>query len=158
MSRRRQILDSIATRISATTGLTRVEPWRRASFAPGNLPAIAWRDRVSQADNISLTGTWQRLEVAYAGYGGSAATARDLLAGIIEAIGSDLQHDGLAVLTDYRQSSIGLTVAGDLVAGCELWIDILYQILAEDLGGDSYRLKDENDNNLTDENGDTLTW
>ena len=157
MSRRRQLLDSIAAKIAAATGISRVEPWRSSSFTPGNLPAIAWRDRSSRSADYAIGGRYQLLTVLYAAYSfGSAAASRETLRQMLAAVGSDTSQGGLAISTDYLASRIGINVAGDLVVGCELRIEILYQVIGEDLHTD--RLQDENENNLTDENGDTLTW
>jgi hypothetical protein len=157
MSRRREILNHIADRLLAIGGVSKVEAWRQNSFVTSGLPAIAWRDRVEKADARLFGVNRYRLTVVYAAYlASSASGARELLAQMLAAIGSDQQHNHLARYTTLLSSAIGLQVAGQTVSGCQLQLEILYT--AVDSAAETNRLQDESSNNLSDENGDTLSW
>lgn len=157
MSRRREILDSIAARLLAISGIVQVGPWV-PTFSASRLPAIAWRDKVELVDNQVFGQRRYRLTVVYAGYvKGSSSTVRELLLEMLTAIGTDPRHEDNARSTNLISTSIGLQVADETISGCTAQIEIIY-IAGPDTAAETNRLQDENSNNLTDENGDNLTW
>lgn len=157
MSRRRDILETIAARLAAIPGVVQAAPWKK-NFSSEQLPAIAWRDKVEQVD-IAIFGLHRyRLTVVYAGYvKGGSSTARELLLQMVTAIGADQQQGGNAQRTELVRTEIGLQVADSTISGCIAQIEIVYSA-GPDMVAESFRLQDENSNNLTDENGDNLTW
>lgn len=158
MSRRRDILNSIATRLAAIPGVVTVAPWQK-NFSVNKLPAIAWRDKIAELETRIYGQRLIRLTVIYGAYlKNSSSAARDLLTEILAAIGADPRHDNNARSTNLIKAEIGLQVADETISGCMAQIEIIYTVVSEGIAAETNRLQDENQNNLTDENGDNLTW
>lgn len=158
MSRRREILDDIASRLRDIAGVVRVAPWRQGAFDRGELPAILWRDKVEKIDQRIIGRDRYLLTVHYASLAvGSSGVARELLADMLATVGSDTRHNGRAVATTPLACGIGLEVSGDTVAGALLELEILYET-ASPAPEEINRLMDEDENHLVDEDGEHIGW
>jgi hypothetical protein len=145
-SQRQRILDNLAARLlliqpghiftlpsgpyECQSTINKVQPWRKNPYSLGELPAIAWRDAVAKMDStdFGLTSGY-KLTVAMAVYQAgttAAAVARQALADMVAAIGSDTRFNGLAVLTRMLKTEFEMTQGGDISAAARLWIEIAY--------------------------------
>lgn len=147
MSFRQSIVDAIATRFGlihaghvfslndgdytcASTPLS-VTPWRRVPYSTAQVPAIAfWDTTQSPGPEAPIGMTEHRLEIPVVGWvAGSSAetTARSMLSDIYAAVGSDPRWGGLAKWTEVQDQTINVDQEGDVVAGCELKLIVVYE-------------------------------
>lgn len=147
MSVRQQIVDAMAVRLGliasgyeftlndgssyvcASTPLT-VTAWKRTPYQSSQVPAISFWDTAQSLGDGPIGFFEHRLEMTIAGFvtgSTSLATARDMLADICAAIGSDPKWGGLAKWTEITAQNLNAAQEGEIVAGCEVQIVVVYE-------------------------------
>lgn len=143
---RQQIVDAIAARLvqiapgkvwslpdgpyTCTSAPKSVTPWRRVPYSPAQVPAIAFWDADSAHGEPPLAHHEHRLGITIVGFvAGNAAidTVRALLADMVAAVGSDPRWGGLADWTEIDSQDIDVEQAGDVIAGCQISITVVYR-------------------------------
>lgn len=146
MSVRQQIVDAIKTRLelihlghqftlpdgvyTCVTAPLSVTAWRLVPYSVAQTPAIALWDTGQTLEDGTIGKFTHQLEIAVVGFvsGSSApAIARDMLADITAAVGSDPRWSGLAIWTEISDHTIKADQEADITAGCECKFTISYE-------------------------------
>ncbi len=132
MNIRQQIIDALETRLNTISGIEKVVVWRASDLAPAELPAILIRDTLDTmpADGVGAGRIDHDLDVDItAMFSGttSATDAREMIADIVAAIGTDPTFSGLAFDTVLVSADLDLEDSAQLVAAAQINIIIRYR-------------------------------
>lgn len=145
-SHRQQILDSLSGRLLQITPgkifrlpggdyicgstINKVQPWRKNPYTVAELPAIAWRDKVTKMAPACIGASPEhQLRIIFAAYHAGATAvgqARGILADMLAAIGSDPTCGGLVRSVTINKLSIALGQQADVIAGARLDMTAVY--------------------------------
>jgi len=129
---RQQLIDALETRLTTISGINRVSVWRASDLAPSELPAILIRDTVDTmpADGVGAGRIDHDLSVditcMFSG-NTSASNAREMIATIISAIGTDPLFGTLAFDTVLNSADLDLEDSAQLIAAAQISITIRYR-------------------------------
>ena len=129
---RQQIIDALETRMGAITTIEKVAVWKASDLAPTDLPAILIRDTV---DNMPVDGVGAgrldhdlAVEITAMFSGNTSATdAREMIASIVAAIGTDPTFSGLAFDTILISADLDLEDSAQLIAAAQISLTIRYR-------------------------------
>jgi len=128
---RQQILDNVDTRFKAVTAFgDNVFQWRTTELSQDELPALCYRDiaEESQNSNFGYHDSWLTIEcIISVADSTSAETARNLIADILTAIGSDQTWGGLAILTEPSSNEMILKEDSNIIAGIQIIFKIQFR-------------------------------
>lgn len=144
---RQQIMDAIETRLklivagkvwtlddgathTCTVTVKGVYPWRKVPFTPAMLPAIGIWDTASTLEDAPFGSFNHALEVNIVGViaaSSPVATARELTADMLAAVGSDPKWGGLAKWTIVEAMPLDMEPAGDVIAAGQLKLTVHYR-------------------------------
>lgn len=153
VTHRQRILENIAARLNlirpgavfqlsgglyiCSTAVNRVQAWRKNPYTPAELPAIAWRDQVTKLSSEEFRNAYiYKLRCVFAAYlkGQTASSqAREILADMLAAVGSDSRCGGLARKTEINKTSLVLAQQAEIIAGARLDMTVTYYPANPDL-------------------------
>lgn len=129
---RQTIIDAVKTRLAAISGIQTVAIWRASDLAPSELPALIIRDTVDQMPSDGI-GSGRRdhdltveILALFAG-NTAAASARDMVADIVAAIGTDPTWSGSAYDSILESAELDLDDAAQLIASAQISLTIRYR-------------------------------
>jgi len=129
---RQLIVDALETRLKGIATFTTVEVWRSSPFGLEEMPALNIRD-TTDAMPYDGIGTSRRdhaltveLEVSFSG-STSAAAARQIIADVIAALGSDETFGGLAFETLVDAAEMSLEELGKILSVASINLTIRYR-------------------------------
>ena len=129
---RQQIIDALETRMNTISGIETVKVWRVSDLSPAELPAILIRDTIDNmpTDGVGMGRIDHDLEVGItAMFAGttSPVNARDMVADIVAAIGTDSTFGGLAYDSVLQSADLDLDDAALLIASAHVTMTIRYR-------------------------------
>ena len=129
---RQQIVDALEERMQDISGVTTAEVWRTIALEARDLPAIVVRDGLDQmpSDGVSAARRDHELAVEielYFSGSTSAADARDMVASVVAAIGTDKTFGDLAFDTIIASADINMETADRVYASAQIELSIRYR-------------------------------
>ena len=131
MNIRQQIINALIARMKAISGVNGVYPWRITELAPSETPIIIIKDTIDSMPEDGVIGRIDHeltVELSALFFGNDATEeAREMIASIAAAIGTDSTFSGLVYDTIITSAEISVDDAGQLNTTATLSIIINYR-------------------------------
>jgi hypothetical protein len=132
MNIRQQIVDALETRMAAIGGIKKVAVWKVTDFAPAEHPVILIKDTV---DSMPSDGVGKgkidhelTIELTALFFGSTASSqAREVIASILAAIGTDSTFSGLAYDCVINSAELDIDETGKLISAAVIDMTVFYR-------------------------------
>lgn len=131
MNIRQQIINALEIRLAAITSIKKVAVWEVMDFAPAEHPVILIKDTIDLMPSDGVVGKIDHeltVELNALFFGATApALAREVVASILAAIGTDSTYGGLAYDTVINSAELDIDETGKLISAAIIDTTIFYR-------------------------------
>ena len=130
MTIRQQIVDALTLKFKNVPGIVTATPWRKSPFIAAECPALYLADAEDRIESVVIglhdhhltVACWLFLRRDLAG-----GTVRELMAGIMAAVGADDTLGGLAIIVRPLSATTNLLQQGDIISAAEITMEVHYR-------------------------------